>query len=1102
MNDKAFQQSAKIFADSARNMEIIVMRMENTVQQQNDTFGRLADTLDKIAERISRQAQTSTGESSNKQGAFLESISSRIDKLSVKNAAGKFEGSAAAAAVGGSAASLVNALKDYAKRVPVKAEERLINFLKSFNAAIDKDKAEAYTAFSKAMESTGQWVGKLGKGLLVWILVPKDAGKKVAGVITEVSKAFADADIKKLESGGQALTNIAKGVLMFGLSLVASAVLYAVGAVASLVIIPVISGFAYMFGKIGEAKIDAGVKTVAWMGLAILGFSAAIFAAGALAGGFDKYAEGAAIAALGMLVFSGLFYMLGDDKFSKRVETGAKALAWAGIGMASVALGIASFKLLGVDLASVMIAGLGVLLVGTAFGIIGMFDNIAKGAESIILSGIAMASVALGVWSFQALKITPGDILVSTMAIGLTGLVLGLAGGFAPEIALGVLVMGFSSLALWAVAAGVKQFKDITTDLALAAAGTITAVSTAMVLAGLGAVFILPGALAIGAAGLALAGIAHGLKEFKKISFTEADSDSIKSVIGSLASAFSAAGGTDGADKLFGITIGPNSVKRGISSVMDAGDALTSITKGLLEFQKLKLGTGSKIWGDVAVVITGIGETFSKLAPGNHTRGGLLGLIGLETNDVEQGISSVMNTGNALKSVTKGLQEFQKLKLGPGESKKLWDNIAYVVAGVGAAFASIGGDAKPMNGLFGWIGLETTSTEKGIDAVKGVGSTLVDLAKGVAAFAKGEFIDPITKSKVVFDADTIEKATKSITSVLTAVSGAFGDIVGSKSVDRGGLWGFISGAKDNPVAMGIDAVRGIGKELIDIASGVVGFATLKFGDVQIKETDIPLAGQRISDVLSVVATAFGDIGKQSSDKGGLWGWISGGKDNKVAMGLDAVKGMGSIVKELAESVQMFADLKDITGAENNLTWAATTMPTLLASLAKFPDGAERGVNIIQRIAQSANPITQLANSFDKLANGMEKFANSMKKMNGDTVKTTDMLIQSLVTFSKIDPNALGSLSDKGRALLQFVIERGGDQKSAPTPTQTTAPEPAPKTIDPDYLKPQPKPQPVQQPVQDNSAILSLQNDLKNMQSVLVRIEAALHDELKVKLTNT
>ena len=1045
MNDKAFAASTKIFADSARNMEEVVMRMEELMIQQNEALDRFAEKMDKVM-------RSSGG-----------GVKDKISKL----------GADVANKLAGAATSFTDALKNYVKFVPVKAEARFLNFIKAFDASIDKDKADAYQGYAKAMNATGEWIGNLGKDLLWWMLVPKNSGEKVAKVVTSMSEAFKDIDVDKMKTGAESMTEMAKGVFLFGLSLVASTALFAIGAIGTLVIVPVIAGFAYMFAQIGKApEVEAGAKATGWMGLAILGFSAAIVVAGALAGGFSQYAEGAAMMALSMVVFSGLFYLLGGDDFAPRVEAGAKALAWAGLGMASIALGVASFKVLGVDPVSVLIGGLGVLIVGTALGIVGLFgEKVKLGAESILLSGLAMASVALGVWAFQALKITPVNILIAGMGVAITGLVFGLAGAFASEIALGVLVMAFSGLALWSVAAGVKQFKDVKMSDALTAAGTLTAVAGAFVVAGLGALFILPGVAAIGLAGLALVSIAAGLKAFKSINFDDADAVKIKNVIGSLAVAFSAAGGTDGADKLFGITIGPNNVKRGIASVMDAGEALKSISTGLIEFKKLGLGVASAVWKDVAVVVSGIGETFSKLAPGNHTRKGLLGFIGLETNLVEQGVSSVLKTGKALTSITVGLKAFQKLKLGK-DSKKLWEDIAFVITGVGAVFATIGGSSKPLKGFFGWIGIEKTDTEKGINAIRGIGAELTNLAKGVAEFATMNFGG-------VKITETVKKAAMdNIRSMLLTVSDVFGGI-GDKSKDKSGLAAWFTGAKDNPVAMGIAAIQGIGKELTNIGDAVKMFADPKI--VQMSST----SKQNMKNVIESLAESMQFIGG-TDDRG------------TITKGTQAIAGLGTTMKSLADAMSIVAGIKDFDRVKFNLKSMAESLPAVLLSLNNIPKGS--GIEMIERLANASGPIGELADSFSKLAAGMGKFADSMKKMNVDTAKTTNMLIQSLVVFSKIDPNALSSLSDKGKALLQFMVERNDGKEKI----ETLKPAPAspqkqdtPKTAEPPYIKPAPQPQ--QKP--DAFALETIQA-IESLKSVMVRIEAQLHDRLKVEVVNS
>jgi methyl-accepting chemotaxis protein len=969
-------------------------------------------------------------------------------------------------------------------KVPDETIEKFARFSNLIaKGASDKD-GRSYESYGKMLEFLGASLGKMAWGLFLWTFVPKSSVEKAAESITSLSKAFGKLDSTKAKEGGEAVKSMAGAVFLFGLSMVASAALYVVAAIAA----PAIAVTLYAFGKLFEwigkdDKIDRGAEAVGKMALGVAGFATSLWLTIKLLGGSaEGFSQSVGMVALSVLLFSGVFWLVGDEKFSQRVKNGAESLVFSGLGIASVALGIVLFKALGIDAATAGVTALSVLLVGTAFGLVGLFgDTIKKGAMGLAFSGLGLASLALGIWSFDALKITAQGILIAGLAVAVVGAAFGLAGVFASQIALGVLTIGFSALALWGVAAAVKQFDGVTKDQVLAATGTVVAITGAMITAGLASIFILPGVIAIGAAGLALGSIASGLKKFKDVDFTESDAGKAELVIKSLAGAFSAAGGSEGADKLFGITIGPNAVKRGIASVMDAGEALTSITKGLQSFQKLNLGVGAPIWDDVALVVSGVGEVFSKVGSGSRTRKGLLGFIGLETNDVEQGIKNVMGTGDALNSIAKGLDAFRKMKLGPGEAQKLWDNISFVVGGVSAAFSTIGGQNTPMSGFFPKLfGMERNKTEDGIDAVKGVGQELVDLAAGVQAFTKLEFTDPITKKTIKLDDGMLALVGQNISKILTVVSDEFGKI-GAKS--SGGIFGFF---KSNEVEDGISAVKGVGAELKNIADSVSVFAGLK--DVATIETNI-------RKMIAVIPSAFVDVYKNVVGKDGVAVLYV---KELIAKAVDPVKRLGD----------MLAEFKGDGKSGKNL---GESISSLFSGLRDIPSGTNLSMlgdvtSYIERLAKASSPMQVLANSFGKMAGSMDKFAASFKKMNVEAVKTSGMLIDALVVFSKVSPATLDTLNGRGKALMQFILDRGASAPQAQAPVSKV--EPPPQVSEPPLYKPQPVVQPKQaagfDPQLAASMATSLQQNaevMNKMLGTLGRIEALLSGKIKAEIVN-
>lgn len=1171
-SEKALLAAADLLANSARSMQYVVDRMESIAEQQASVLDRLADKLDSIGK-----------------GGSGEGIASKVKGF------------------GQGTKDLASGLGEIAKILPEltkgligfnrakKGSSGFVGFVNSLSEAIGqstddgtKKVSTQYADFSTAFNSISDMLPKLTAGLFLFNTFTTEKGnQRFADFIVDFFKRTnKEINAKKVKQGAEAIADMSAAIAMFGLTLALTTPLFVIGALGSLVIIPLVAGYAYLFSLLGDKEnVDAitnGAKALAWMGVGLISFAIGLFAVKQLAGGdWGEFATGSLIVAVGAFVFSGLFYMLGGKEYAERVERGSKALLFTGLALASLAIGIFVFQALNIGLVPMLMAGLAVAVVGLAFGLIGNFaGEVQQGAAALFFSGIAIASVALGLWVFQKMEIGLGTVLIAGLAIGIMGLMFGIAGAVAGDIALGALAFLGVALAIIAVGYGFEQFKK--NKIELSDIGLVSGVllSMGLIMAGAGAIswLILPGAAALIASGFALISITRGLNAFKTVDFNEGDADKMGYVISSLAASFSLAGGKEGMSSFMGIAVGKNAVERGISSVMDAGDALASIAKGLTAFRALKLGKDEAVdlWGDgtlenpgsIGLVIAGISAQFGAIGgKASKESTGLLGLLGYQRNDVETGIESVMKTGQALTSVAKGVKAFMQDTKGI-DAAAFGSSLQLVIGAISEAFAVVGGasNSRASSGLLGLIGIERNSVEEGISAVKDVGSTLVDLAAGVKAFANLTFKDPLTGKEVVFGPKDFEKVSLNIMTVLTAVSSAFG-VIGAGPAQAGALGGLF-GPGDNNVKVGVDSVKGMGSELVDLAKGVADFASLKFTD--------PLTGavtlitpdmfgkegritKNILNVVTAVSDVFGMIGANNAP-GGLFG----AGDNNVKVGIDSVKGIGAELSKIAEGVKTFAEIKDLPATKKAIFDLVTIVPgafmvaytkyisllpdTAMKSISKFTDiladfvdvfkempenldkksmtlgtvfdsvsrgfsafsllktdNVEKVVSFMERMAKASDPLLKLADSFERIAKSMDKFSATFKKMNPATVKSSDMLIQSLVTFSKADPNAFNTLTDKGKALINFIYEKGGSQ--APTPAPASQPAQAVKmqTAEPGKTPVQKATEKVGQNAAAvgannavNQAIIDLNTNMSNMARALSDIKNILQGTLKMQ----
>jgi len=217
----------------------------------------------------------------------------------------------------------------------------------------------------------------------------------------------------------------------------------------------------------------------------------------------------------------------------------------------------------------------------------------------------------------------------------------------------------------------------------------------------------------------------------------------------------------------------------------------------------------------------------------------------------------------------------------------------------------------------------------GIAATRGMGDILVNVAKGVAAFATMRYVDSDGK-EIRIGPEEQAKAVENIKMVMSTVPQAFGAI-GSSTTSLGrfasklieGATGFsipTSGEYSaEAVKSGIEAVGGMGEILVNVAAGVKAFAEGTYTDingnkVQIKPEDLKPGGfifDNIKAIITSVAGVFGSLGAKNS---GFFGTDEYDEDD-VKSGIDAVQGMGGILSGVAEFLKAFSESKGVADSE-------------------------------------------------------------------------------------------------------------------------------------------------------------------------------------------
>jgi hypothetical protein len=557
--------------------------------------------------------------------------------------------------------------------------------------------------------------------------------------------------------------------------------------------------------------------------------------------------------------------------FDKQIKKGSMALAFMGVGLLVFGLGYALFAfavastaptLEGIAIQAGVLVGIGVVtaLLGSLFGLI------IQGAASLASMGIGLLVFGLGYIPFaHATKdVTLEDIGIQSALLTAMGLLFAAAGFGAVAIIPGAAAFAAIGVALLALAPGLVAIKkvDFTEDDALKLTTTLAGVKAAFIGppsgGGVGGFFssiggaltgavdsvkMIAAAAGFGAAGLSLIVLSKGLKAYQKLGWTSDQSLQLATVLSGISTAFAQAGGeaatpTGIFGKVFGNAFSPNATKKGISSVMDAGKALTNIAGGLTEFQKL---VDSKVdfvvLGDaIAKTVGFIQRAFAAVAEeGNVEAGGFFGsLFGIKKNKVAEGLESVQGSGKALKDIAIGLTEFQKLVDSKVDFDVVGAAISKSIGFVQEAFSAVASEGNvAAGGFFGSLfGIKKNKVQEGIQSVQGAGDELSKIATALSTFSGIENPTAIAEKIKV---------------TLGLVGQAFASIGGMEETDTG-LFGI--SWDENKVQKGIEAVDGAGAALTDIAKGLKAFS----GDFEPEAVSTS-----VGKLLTSIGTAFSDL---------------------------------------------------------------------------------------------------------------------------------------------------------------------------------------------------------------------------------------------------
>jgi len=959
-----------------------------------------------------------------------------------------------------------------------------------------KGEIEKLTEGGKALSALGVGAKDLGIGLMILTLVPDRVMTKFTNFVVGIASAFDQVDIEKLKKGGEAINTMGDAVWSFTKKIAFSSLLILPFVPVLPVLMLTVWGISWVVSRVGQMKgIKEGSEAIKDIGNGLIGFGFGITALAIASLIIVAKPMVLPIMVATLLLVGGSLYLLGKMG-AKEIEEGSKALKESGIGLAAFAVGVGVFALVATFIPWETIPKMGgiLLVVGGALAIIGVFaKHIHKGSIALAIAGGALVALSIGLLAFNYVTSTIGTEGYKLMAGVLIGIaaIFGLAGAALPLMSQGAIALAIAGGALIALSIGLVAFNAAVSTIGSweevgMMAAALGGISLAFAAAGLAAIAILPGAIALAVAGVALIALSAGLVLFSLVWSMQSTKDLFALAPGK---------GTDADGNPVAGT--QTYFELAITSIA-YGMAINPITAGFII-----LGSGALIVASVALMLlsVGVGMFADTYAEENVTKlfapdpGKATGLFGRKLTNFDVAIESIATSfmlnpvqvaamystapalimaGFALSSIADGISDFVKVidKVSGGDLESVATKISTTLTVISQAFGAIGGKrggsssvAKLLGfggdipGVTGPNGEEMYSPDavkRGIESVSGMGSILVNVAKGVAAFATMRYVDS-KGNEVRIGPEEQKQAIINIKSLMTTIPQAFGALGGNTVSGIGGIAAKL-GLVDIPgaegmyspdqVRRGIDAVSGIGDVLVGLAAGIAAFANGTYTDSEGKTHQIDYAAfaeggasfNAIKGILTSIPGVFGSIGKTASLKDKVGNFVFGGDGStaeEVKRGIDAVQGMGGILSGVAEFLKAFSESKGIADSEKIKNFLTGIMNAVTQLAVANADKEKTGVEMVEDLFNALGKAGDAAEPLEKVAASITKIKDGINAMETEKLKSTVELMQNINGLKESD--ATENLQKVAESLLEVVNSmKPKEPVAAGTPTTTIA----------------------------------------------------------------
>lgn len=877
--------------------------------------------------------------------------------------------------------------------------------LKPFMDSLSKSKMPSQRRIQRIMNSLGEFVKSF-------------------------SEVMKNGDASKMKATGDMLSSIGTGIRKFAWRIfIASPLL--VLAVPGMTIFKFVVKFLrkeLQFIADNAEGLNRGAVGIAKMGLSVLAFAGSMALTTLIMRQIDvrQLVWGLAITSATMYGMSRLFMYFGNSRNSRRIVSGAKAIAFMSVSLVIGALSLYGVSQVGIDFVNVGILALSLSALAVVYHFIGKsWVTISKGAlaMSVMSLSIYLVSASIAFSSMVAMKSWKGALIFMGLASGIAT-IWGVAGMFFGYIALGAGAMALVGLSLLTFALPLKMVGE-----AMEKSGDalikhlpefIRELVIPMSMMGIASPLILLGSVALGAVGASLLPFT---KVFEGISKSKVQVDDVSNFSKSMT--ILAKGASDALSELSFLDTFRLGSLRDVASIVD------TFSTSMVKFSTL--GDTSKLID----ISRNIGEMFKNIMHSviiATSPDAIKKMYDIDTNwlKIQGSITSASRMSSAMIDLADGVRKWTEMKIDEGDGQKIADNIKSILGIIPASIAPMGrffDDDDDMWNLWGILRKSDKDVEEkrkfeylngqtfslrevrnGLRFTAKLGDSLGDLADGVKKWAEMKLSSS--------DVEQIDTNIRTILGVLPRKIADFGAIDKDEVINAG----FLGLFQKSSVERGLEYTGDLGGAINSLADGV-----RKWRDAKLTSADVERITSNLQTIMGVLPALVSQFGEQDKDviPTGFMGMIL---KTTVQRGIDYVKGIGEALIPLYDGVVKWKTTKisdeERTAIQKNIEGILTTIPQVFMSLAEDADKGtgifgiadsdlQKGVDAVKMFNEPLNMLVGTIKNYSSI-----KDADISSLRMGATLKKTLQMINE--GFSFLTPHKVDTFSKFIKPFSEFT----------------------------------------------------------------------------------